>query len=81
MPERSNRLRQLVEAGIVERTRDDVDRRVFRNRMTRRGKTLYRRRTAEYDAKFEQALAGLDAEDLRRGAVVLERLRSFFEAL
>lgn len=74
-------LEQLVEQGIVERKRDDGDRRVVRNRLTPAGIALFHERTAAYDAKFAEALSGLGDDELLSGVAVLRRLRSFFELL
>jgi DNA-binding MarR family transcriptional regulator len=74
-------LDQLVLAGLVERARSNVDRRVVRNRLTPAGEAAFGEKAAELQQKWELALADLSAEELAAGAAVLGRLRDYFEKL
>lgn len=71
----------LVEAGFVERSRDDADRRVVRVRLTPLGHRRYDARRAELVAAWNAQLADLETDGLRNATAVLGRLSSFFDGL
>lgn len=74
-------LDQLVAAGLVERTRSEVDRRVVHSRLTPAGRAAYRAKEAELREKWEQAVTDLTDEELEAGILLLARLRGYFESL
>jgi DNA-binding MarR family transcriptional regulator len=74
-------LDQLVEAGLVERTRSERDRRLVLNRLTPEGRRLHDEKHAYATAKWDEALADLDEVELRHGVDVLERVQRFFDEL
>jgi DNA-binding MarR family transcriptional regulator len=72
-------LDHLAERGHVERVRSESDRRVVVSRLTPEGAIRTQARREEWQLRWEQALAGIPAEDLRAAARVLERLGTMFE--
>jgi DNA-binding MarR family transcriptional regulator len=72
-------LDHLAESGHVERARSDSDRRVVVSRLTTQGARKTQARREEWRDRWEQALAGVPAEDLQAAARVLERLGAMFE--
>jgi DNA-binding MarR family transcriptional regulator len=71
----------LVEAGLVERQRDETDRRVVWAVLTPAGRRAFDRQRARFVANWSRELADLDPEAIEGATVVLERLTSFFERL
>jgi len=71
----------LVEAGLVERQRDESDRRVLWAALTPSGRRAFDGQQARFVTAWSRELADLDGEAIRGATVVLERLTSFFERL
>jgi DNA-binding MarR family transcriptional regulator len=67
-------LDHLAEQGHVERVRSQTDRRVVVSRLTRQGRRAIEAKRAAWKSRWEQALAGLDVDELRAATRVLERL-------
>ncbi len=72
-------LDHLAECGHVERTRSDTDRRVVVTCLTPQGEGKVQDKRATWQARWEQALADVDANDLRVATRVLERLGMVFD--
>jgi DNA-binding MarR family transcriptional regulator len=71
----------LVAAGLVERQRDESDRRLVHARLTPLGRRAYDAKHNELVAAWERELADLDGPALEGARVVLKRLATFFDAL
>jgi DNA-binding MarR family transcriptional regulator len=74
----SGMLDHLSEADLVERTRSDIDRRIVVVKVTRRGKRKVEARKAQWQYRWQEALEGIDDEELRTAARVLERIHGIF---
>jgi DNA-binding MarR family transcriptional regulator len=74
-------LEALAQAGLVERTRSQRDRRVVLGTLTARGRELVEARRARFEPRFRAAMAPFTPEELRTAAAVLERLRAMFDDL
>jgi DNA-binding MarR family transcriptional regulator len=74
----SGMLDHLCEADLVERTRSDSDRRIVVVKLTRRGRRKVESRKAEWQRRWQEALEGLDDEELRTAARVLDRIGGIF---
>jgi DNA-binding MarR family transcriptional regulator len=72
-------LDHLAACGHVERVRSETDRRVVVSRLTEQGAGKIEAKRAAWQSRWEQALEGVAAEDLRTAARVLERLGAMFE--
>jgi DNA-binding MarR family transcriptional regulator len=72
-------LEHLARAGHVERARQESDRRVVVSRLTPRGRSAIEAKREKWQGRWEQALADVEAEDLRAATRVLTRLRAVFE--
>ena len=72
-------LDHLAESGHVERVRLEPDRRVVVSRLTAQGRRKIEAKREAWQRRWEQALAGVDTEDLRAATHVLERLGAVFE--
>jgi DNA-binding MarR family transcriptional regulator len=72
-------LDHLAESGHVERVRLETDRRVVVSRLTAQGRRKIEAKREAWQSRWEQALAGVDTEDLRAATHVLERLGAVFE--
>jgi MarR family transcriptional regulator, organic hydroperoxide resistance regulator len=72
-------LDHLAEQGHVERVRSQTDRRVVVSRLTRQGHRAIETKRAAWKSRWEQALAGLDVDELRAATRVLERLAAMVE--
>ncbi len=72
-------LDHLAECGHVQRTRAAEDRRVVVTCLTPQGEGKVQSKRATWQARWEQALADVDAEELRVATRVLERLGTVFE--
>ena len=72
-------LDHLAESGHVQRTRGADDRRVVVTCLTPQGERKVQSKRAAWQARWEQALADVDAEELRVATRVLERLGTVFE--
>ncbi|MGO9322011.1 MAG: MarR family winged helix-turn-helix transcriptional regulator [Solirubrobacteraceae bacterium] len=67
-------LDHLAEQGHVERVRSPTDRRVVVSRLTRQGTRKIEAKHAAWKSRWEQALTGFQADELRAATRVLERL-------
>ncbi|HEY2479374.1 MAG TPA: MarR family transcriptional regulator [Solirubrobacterales bacterium] len=74
----SGMLDHLAEAELVERTRSETDRRIVVVKLTRRGRRKVEARKALWHRRWEEALEGVDDEELRVAAAVLERISTIF---
>ncbi len=72
-------LEHLATSGYVERERLEYDRRVVVSHLTDLGRREIEAKRARWQARWEHALADVDAEDLRAATGVLTRLRAVFE--
>jgi DNA-binding MarR family transcriptional regulator len=72
-------LDHLAECGHVERVRSQTDRRVVVSRLTRQGARKIEAKRAAWQGRWEQALAGVDNDELRAATRVLERLGAMVE--
>ena len=71
----------LVGAGLIERQRDESDRRVVRVALTPAGRKAFDLKRARFVAAFSRELADLDADTLAAATVVLQRLGTYFDRL
>jgi DNA-binding MarR family transcriptional regulator len=67
-------LDHLAAFGHVERVRSERDRRVVVSRLTEQGHRQIEAKRAAWKERWQDALAGLGAEELRAATTVLERL-------
>jgi DNA-binding MarR family transcriptional regulator len=74
----SGMLDNLCAAELVERSRSEADRRLVMVKLTRRGKRKVEARRALWRRRWEEALEGLDADELRVAARVLDRVSDVF---
>jgi DNA-binding MarR family transcriptional regulator len=74
----SGMLDGLSEAELVERTRSETDRRIVVVKLTRRGRRKVEARKAVWRRRWEEALEGLDDEELRVASRVLDRIHGIF---
>jgi MarR family transcriptional regulator, organic hydroperoxide resistance regulator len=72
-------LDHLAEEGHVERVRSQTDRRVVVSRLTRKGVRRIEAKRAAWQGRWQHALRGLDATELRAATRVLERLAAMVE--
>ena len=72
-------LDHLAERGQVERVRSDTDRRVVVSRLTAQGRRKIEVKREAWKSRWEQALEGVDGEELRAATHVLELLGELFE--
>ncbi len=72
-------LDHLAECGHVERVRSQTDRRVVVSRLTRQGARKIQAKREAWQSRWEQALTGVDVEELRAATRVLERLGAMLE--
>ena len=72
-------LDHLAECGHVERTRGAADRRSVVTCLTPQGEGKVQDKRAAWQARWEQALADVDGEELRVATRVLARLGTVFE--
>jgi DNA-binding MarR family transcriptional regulator len=75
----SQMLDHLAAEGHVERVRSATDRRIVVTKLTRRGRRQVEARRKLWGSRWEQALEGLDDEELRIAASVLERVGIVFD--
>jgi MarR family 2-MHQ and catechol resistance regulon transcriptional repressor len=75
----SQMLDHLAEEGHVERGRSTTDRRIVVTKLTRRGRRQLEARRKLWGARWEQALEGVSAEELRIAGTVLERIGTVFD--
>ncbi len=67
-------LDHLAASGHVERARSETDRRVVVSRLTEQGRRSIEAKRAAWKSRWEQALAGVESEELSAATRVLERL-------
>ncbi len=72
-------LDHLAESGHVERVRSETDRRVVVSRLTTQGRRKIDAKRKAWQSRWEEALRGVEADDLRAATRVLERLGTVFE--
>ncbi|MGH2865840.1 MAG: MarR family winged helix-turn-helix transcriptional regulator [Solirubrobacteraceae bacterium] len=72
-------LDHLAEQGHVERLRSETDRRVVVSRLTPQGKRKIETKRKAWQSRWEQALEGLEADELRAASRVLGRLAEMVE--
>jgi DNA-binding MarR family transcriptional regulator len=72
-------LDNLAECGHVERVRSQIDRRVVVSRLTRQGRRKIKAKREVWQSRWEQALAGIEIDELRAATRVLERLGAMVE--
>jgi len=72
-------LDHLAESGHVERARSESDRRVVVSRLTPTGARQIEAKRRLWQSRWEQALKGVETDDLRAATRVLERLGTAFE--
>jgi DNA-binding MarR family transcriptional regulator len=75
----SQMLDHLAATGMVERDRSVTDRRVVVTKLTRKGRRAVEARRAFWGERWKQALDGIDADELKIAAEVLERIGTVFE--
>ncbi len=74
-------LDQLAAAGVVERERSDADRRVVVSRLTEQGEQMLERRRQQMTLAWNEALEGLDEEELAVATKALDRITEFVNQL
>jgi DNA-binding MarR family transcriptional regulator len=74
----SGMLDNLCAAELVERTRSESDRRLVLVKLTRRGRRKVEARKALWRRRWEEALEGVDEEELRVASRVLDRIGGIF---
>jgi DNA-binding MarR family transcriptional regulator len=72
-------LDHLADCGHVERVRSETDRRVVVTRLTTRGARKIEAKRVAWQSRWEQALEGIDAQELRAATRVLECLSAMLE--
>jgi MarR family transcriptional regulator, organic hydroperoxide resistance regulator len=71
---------QLESQGLVQRRRDDQDRRVCWVSLTEQGRAEVAEKEAGWSQRLAEAFADLPDQDLETASLVLERLASVFES-
>ena len=74
----SGMLDHLADDDLVERTRSESDRRIVVVKLTRRGRRKVEARKAIWHRRWQEALEGVDDEELAVAARVLERIGGIF---
>ncbi len=74
----SGMLDNLCAADLVERTRSEADRRLVVVKLTRRGRRKVEARKALWRRRWEEALEGVDEDEVRVAARVLGRISDIF---
>ena len=74
----SQMLDHLATEGQVERVRSETDRRIVVTKLTRNGRRRIEARRKLWGARWEQALEGVDSDELRVASQVLERISGVF---
>jgi DNA-binding MarR family transcriptional regulator len=77
----SEMLDALVGAGLVERVRDNEDRRVVRVSLTPSGRREVDAKRARFAKAWSRELSDLDSDALRGATIVLDRLAQFFDGM
>lgn len=71
----------LEEQGLVVRRRSDVDRRSVLVNLTPEGQGLLEHKRAEWRARWDDVLEGVDAADIETTARVMRQLAAIFSGL
>jgi MarR family transcriptional regulator, organic hydroperoxide resistance regulator len=74
----SGMLDHLCANDLVERTRSETDRRIVVVKLTRHGRRKVEARKAVWQQRWQEAMEGVDEEELRVAAKVLERISGVF---
>jgi DNA-binding MarR family transcriptional regulator len=74
-------IEQLEAQGLVQRRRDDEDRRIVWISLTAKGSRQLRKRQAEWNGIFAEAFADTTDKELAIASRVLDRLTGLFESL
>jgi DNA-binding MarR family transcriptional regulator len=74
-------LDSLAAMGLVERSRSARDRRVVSCTLTSRGRELSSQKRADYEQRWQAALAEFSSRELAIAAAVIDRLRSVYDDL
>ncbi len=72
-------LDHLAACGHVERVRSKTDRRVVVSRLTRKGARQIEAKRAAWKSRWQQALSGVDGNELHAATLVLARLAEMVE--
>jgi len=72
-------LDHLAGCGVVERVRSETDRRVVVSRLTPQGRRKIEAKRQAWKTRWQQALEGVEQEDLRAATRVLVLLGALFE--
>ncbi len=72
-------LDHLAACGHVERVRSETDRRVVVSRLTTQGTSKIAAKREAWQSRWEQALTGIEIDELRAATRVLERLGTMVE--
>ena len=68
----------VEQAGLVERTRSTVDRRVVEAQITDRGRDVLATVREHFDRRWNDAMAGLDDSEFQAAANVIDRIVNMF---
>ncbi len=74
-------LDSLEAAGLVERVRSELDKRVVLTSLTEEGHAVVEQRRARYEPLWRAALSEFSDRELHTAAAVLERLARLFDEL
>lgn len=74
-------LDELVDAGLVRRTRSERDRRVVLVSLTERGHALVEERRLRFEPRWRNAFAEFSQAELRTAVAVLQRMAALFEEI
>ena len=66
---------RLRREGLAEREVDALDRRIYRVRLTARGRALFDEMAEEHEAWVNQIFEGLDPAEIRQATALVDRLR------
>jgi len=66
---------RLRREGLAEREIDALDRRIYRVRLSARGRVLFEEMAEEHEAWVNQIFEGLDPVEIRQATVLVDRLR------
>lgn len=74
-------LDSLAAAGLVERTRSEIDKRIVLTSLTERGRARIEQRRAGYEPRWHAALDEFSDEQLASAASVLDAVARLFDEL